>query len=245
MKTKYKWMSLFTLVLLMLGMVTAQNTAQNADERSISVSGSGTVYGEPDVALLELGVDITNEDLNAASSEANETMQRVRDALLAAGVDAKDIRTLTFNIWREQPYAYDSSPRSEPATPLYHVTNVVQVTVREVGRAGEVLSSAVDAGANVVNGVQYTFSDADALERQARELAFADAQSKAEQLASLAGATLGPAVSISESGSGGDPFYNRGVMATADSMGEAPVSGGQLAVTVTVSASFLLYGQEQ
>ena len=245
MKTKYKWMSLFTLVLLTSGMVTAQNTAQNADERSISVSGSGTVYGEPDVALLELGVDITNEDLNAASSEADETMTRVRDALLSAGVAEKDIRTLTFNIWREQPYAYDSSPRSEPAAPLYHVTNVVQVTVREVGRAGEVLSSAVDAGANLVNGVQYTFSNSDALERQARELAFADAQSKAQQLASLAGVTLGPVLSISESGGfGGEPFYGDFAV-MAESTGAAPVSGGQLAVTVTVSARFLLYGQEQ
>ena len=230
MKT-YKWLSIFTLMLLMLGTATAQN----ADERSISVSGSGTVYGEPDVALLELGVDIINEDLNAASAEANETMTRVRDALLAAGVDAKDIRTVTFDIWREEPYDPRSSS-SDPATPVYHVRNVVQVTVREVGRAGEILSGAVDAGANVVNGVQFTFLNADALERQARELAVKDAQSKAEQLASLAGVTLGPVSNVSESGGfGGDFYETRGMMAEPTS---APVSGGQLAVTVTVSARF-------
>ena len=232
----YRWTSLFILVLLILGVAAAQNI----DERTISVSGSGTVYGEPDVALLELGVDITDEDLNAASTEANETMRRMMEALLGAGVAEEDIRTLSFNIWREQPYDPRASSSSEPAAPVYRVRNVVQVTVREVERAGEILSRAVDAGANVVDGVQYTFSDTDALERRARELAFGDAQSKAQQLASLAGATLGPVKYASEYGGyGGEPYYDRGVAAEAAPMGGAPLSGGQLAVTVTVDVVFL------
>ena len=237
MKTKHTLTSLFTL-LLMLGMATAQNI----DERSVAVSGSGTVYGEPDVALLDLGVDITNEDLSAASSEADATMRRVVEALLAAGVAEEDVQTVAYNIWLENRYDRNNVPTTE----AYHVTNVVRVTVREVGRAGELLGEAVDAGANVVNGVQYTFSDTGALERGARELAFMDARDKAEQLASLAGVTLGPVLSISESsGFGGEPFYDRGVMAAAESMSAPPVSGGQLAVTVTVSARFGIADTEQ
>ncbi len=230
MKTKQKVISLFTLTLLLLGAATAQN----ADERNISVFGSGTVYGEPDVALLELGVDITNEDLSAASTEADETMRRIIEALLAAGVAEEDIQTVAYNIWLENRYG----PNGEPTTAVYHVTNVVRVTVREAERAGEVISSSVDAGANVINNIRYTFLDTDALERGARELAFMNAQSKAQQLASLAGVTLGSVMSISESGGfGGEPFYGDRAM-MAESTSAAPVSGGQLAVTVTVEARF-------
>ena len=197
------------------------------------MTGSGTVYGEPDMALLELGVDITDENVSAASDEADRTVRAVIAALSAAGVAEKDIRTASYNVWRED--RYDSN--NAPTIPLYHVSNTLNITVRDVSKVGDLLAASLEAGANTVNNVQYTFANPDVLARQARELAMQDALAKAQQLADLAGVTLGPVVMISDTSGGGGPAMPvEARYSVADA--SVPVSGGQLSVSISVAVRY-------
>ena len=215
----------FTLVAL-LGFGYAQ-----IDDTGITVTGSGTVYGEPDVAILDVGVDIINEDLAAASDEANQVIRRVQQTLTEAGVAERDIRTAYLNVYREERF------ENPDATPRYRVSNTLNITVRDVDRAGSLLAASLEAGANTVGGIRYTFDNPEALERQARDLAVQAARDKAEQFAELAGVTLGPVVMVSDASASTTP---RTVAARfdAEASSSVPVSGGQLSVSATVQMRF-------
>jgi uncharacterized protein YggE len=217
-----------------IALLLAATAWAQGELRGITVTGSGTVYGEPDMAVFEVGVNVLNEDLSLATAEANSAMRRMTEALVAAGVAERDIRTVTFNIWREEHWG------QEPPKPAFRVMNTVRVTVREVARAGELLSLSLTSGANTVNSIQYTLADPTGLMRQARELAMADALAKAEQLASLAGVTLGEVTMISET-PGGMTFYaERAMMMGAGGPDGVPVAGGELAVTVSLVVNFAI-----
>src|SRR5581483_11638535 len=78
----------------------------------------------------------------------------------------------------------------------------VMVKVRGVDKSTDqlntILGGATDNGANVFNGVSFSFNDPSGLQEQAREKAIDDAKNKAKQLAEKAGLSLGKVVSISE-----------------------------------------------
>lgn len=224
------------LVIALLGWV-ASAAAQGAPaaDRGLLVHGSGTVYGEPDIALLTLGVDVAEPNVKDALTTADHTMQAVRQVFLSAGVPSKDIRTVAFNVWRE-----DIRDRSGTVTgERYHVVHSYQVTLRDLSRLGELLGAAVDAGANNVQGIEFSIADPAALQARARAAAMHDAQAQAQQLATLAGVTLGRPVSIEETST---PLASPAPTMAAARVGGggAPVEGGQLAVKAQVTVRYAI-----
>lgn len=206
----------------------------------ISVTGNGVAYGEPDMATVELGVQITHEDLAAANEEAAQTATQLFAAMAELGIAEEDVRTAYFNVWLETNY--ESRLEAGPSTPQYRVSNVLSVTVRDIDQVGAVLSRGLEAGANTVNSVNYSISNSDALADEARELAVADARRKAEQLASLSGVSLGEVVMIQDGqGSSAPPAFRAAFSAEA---ADVPVSGGQLAVNASVQIRFALVQTE-
>jgi hypothetical protein len=114
------------------------------------------------------------------------------------------------------------------------------VTVRELDGLGDLLDSAIGAGANSINSIQFDVSDKDEALKEAREEAVKDAQEQAQQLAEAAGMSLGEVQSIS--------FYDSAPVPFMDSFGKGgggaavesavPIQPGQLTLTVTVSISY-------
>lgn len=225
----------FRIVLAALLLAGAAAAQEAVAEPGVVVRGSGIAYGEPDRAVLELGVQTRDPDVRRALAEADDTMRRVRRALRAAGVAEEDFRTTTFQLWREEEFDRDGAPRGA----AYRVTHLVEATVREVEGVGEVIAGAVEAGANQIGGVRFALAHPAELERRARTQAMEDARAKAEQLAEAAGARLGDALTIQETGGGGDPPMPLAMM-EARAAGPSPVSAGQLAVRVEVTVRYAL-----
>jgi uncharacterized protein len=206
-------------------------------EGEISVSGSGVAFGTPDMAIIELGHSTSDADVGAALARADAAVRAVRVALEALGVAPLDVRTTTYTVWREERW----SDRGVPVEPLFRVTHLLEVVVRDVEQVGAVIVGATAAGANQIGGLRFTVDDPRALEATARRLAFEAAREVAEQLAALAGATLGRATDIAEhSATPRVPVAERAVMVLADAEAAAPVSGGQLAVVVRLEVRFAL-----
>jgi uncharacterized protein len=197
----------------------------------ISVSGSGVVWAEPDQAQLQVGWTGTQPEVGEALDEANARIEAVRAALAAAGVDPQDVRTTVFTVWRDERWDGGAEPRLLG----YRVSHQLQVRVRDVAAAGRLIAAAVDAGANTVGGVTFSVAETTELERGAREAAYRAARQRAEELASLAGLTLGAPTSIEEVSRGAPVAVERAV-ATLDAI--APVTGGLLAVEVTLRVTF-------
>jgi uncharacterized protein YggE len=80
----------------------------------------------------------------------------------------------------------------------YRVSSHLQVIIRDLDKAGDVLEAALHVGANDVGSLNFYLEDDLHLRRKALQLAVEDALAKAEAIAAAAGKTLGRIVSIRE-----------------------------------------------
>ncbi|HET9793094.1 MAG TPA: SIMPL domain-containing protein [Thermoanaerobaculia bacterium] len=230
------------LLVLVAGAATADDPPDRPSaerRRTITVFGEGEASGAPDVAVTTLGVEALDPKLAAAVSDANRRMRSVLEAIKRAGIASRDIRTVEYSINFEQnptPPRAAGEPEGRPSG-SYRVRNTVQVTIRDLPRAGDVLDGAVAAGANAVSGIAFTIENPGPLRARAREAAVADARARAEALARASGVAVGPVVSISESSGGPVP---RPMMARAmASMAPAPpIESGELSERAQVEIVF-------
>lgn len=207
---------------------------------TITVSGSGTASGAPDVAYIEVAVNVVNEDFAVAYNETSAKVDSVLAALKEAGIAEEDLQTTGINVWWEERY---NPTTGEPTgRRVYNVTVSLRITVRDITKVESVLTTAVNNGANNVYGLNFGISDTNALKRSARELAVADARDKAQHLAELLGVSLGDVVSVTEYDAGQPIPYGLGgggVRAEL-AVSDIPVQPGQLSVNAGVTITFAI-----
>lgn len=114
--------------------------------------------------------------------------------------------------------------------------------MRDIDQLGEVLNAAVSTGANSISGTGFYVDDRKAATSAGRIEAVEDARTKAEELASAAGMTLGPVVAVSE---GVAPITYTGSGMAGGGAGGAgggavPVEPGATTVVVDVTMVFAL-----
>ena len=203
------------------------------DRRTVSVSGNGQVSVEPDTGYISVGVEVTAETADAALAESNERIDAVTAALVGAGIAEDDITLGFYSIWPE--YNYESE---QPELRGFRVSHQLAVTVRNVDQTGDVLSTAVEAGANAVHNVTFGVEDPTAALDRARERAFEDAQRKGESLAGLSGGSLGVIVEISENSFTPGPIERYGFdgdeEAAGDAVSSVPINPGESTFSVDV-----------
>ena len=219
---------------------TEETNIVSPDQESpgITVSGSGSVFGEPDVAVVTLGVEAQAATVGEARSQVAERMDAMLGSLKDGGVADEDIQTTRFSV---QPQYDFVDGRQELRGFL--VNNVATVKVREIDNTGTLIDGALAAGGDLsrVDSLAFTIDDPSALEDEARTEAVQDALARAETLAEAAGVELGDARSIVESRAPVVPVDFRGVAADLPQAGDAgsPIELGELEVQVDVQ---LIYG---
>jgi uncharacterized protein YggE len=218
----------------------APPTQDTGAPHTLTVTGYGTAYGAPDVVQVGLGVDTSNADIQVAMNDASNLMNAVMQALEANGVDQKDIRTDSFNVYQDNSQPAPGGSQAQAGQPIYRVSTSISVTVRQTDKVGDLLAAAVNAGANAVNYIQFSIEDRTALESQARKLAVDDARSRAEELAGLMGLTLGEPLQVTEGSSGSTPVYGLGGGGAyaASVAAPPPISQGTLSVDMSVTVTF-------
>lgn len=204
----------------------------------IAVTGQGEVEGTPDTMRATVGVEVSRPSVQEALDEANAAAQQVITALRDAGVAEEDIQTRDLAV---EPRFAPPPPQGggTPEIEGYTVRNLVEATVRDIDRVGDVLGAAVQAGGDAarLRGVSFSLEDDEELLAAARERAFAEARGTAEQYAELAGRELGAVVSVQETLGGIPPPPPRpvGLEAAEDVAAPIPVQPGTQRVTVTVT----------
>jgi len=203
----------------------------------ITVSGAGEANAAPDMVEVDVGVSVLADSVQDATRIAADRADAVSSALTAGGVAAEDIATTEYSIRPEYDYS-----ASNQRLLGYRVSNTVRAKLRDVASTGPLLDSVVSAGGDEtkVNGLGFGVADESALLAKAREAAWNDARTKAEQLAALSGHTLGKATAITETIQG--PVLPMPRLMAADmSMSESastPIEPGSSTVTVTLQVEF-------
>ena len=121
----------------------------------------------------------------------------------------------------------------------YSINETVEVKVRDLKKVGDLVSGVVTKGANSVSNVQFTVDDTDAVEKEAREEAFARARAKAQAIADAGGFKLGQLIDVQEGGGGSPyPMYAADVkgfgMGGAETVPEFAAGSNEVNVTVTL-----------
>jgi hypothetical protein len=157
-------------------------------------------------------------------------MRELIDALKAAGVAERDIRTQDVSVGA----AYDGSGKAGG----YSARNSVSVRIRDLNRAGAILDAASRAGANEVYGPNLGRSDREGLEARALKDAVANARARAEALAEAAGVSLGDVTAISEQTQPDGPVWAMAERAATDS--KVPIEPGREEITAVVTVTFTI-----
>lgn len=225
-------------------------------DRTIQVSGAAVINVTPDRALVKLGIQTNGRSAKDAQSKNTVAINQIAKALKAMGIESKDIATDWYTI--EPLYEDYESLRIGG----YRIHNIIEITVRNVGKTNDVIAAAFQAGANQVINVEFYTSELRKYRDQARELAMKAAVEKADALSQAAGAETGCVIAINENSwsyfNGGGWWwygYNNNqnlstqnvVQNAAPSSGgetptleDGPVSSGQISVRAEVTASFSL-----
>ena len=164
--------------------------------RTISVTGSGSAEAAPDLLTLSIGVECRRENVGTAYGDAGKVSAAITAVLREHGVGSPDITTSGLNVRAEVNW---QEGRGQTVSG-YLASSVLSVRIRELAGSSEIIAAAVAAGGNDVrlNGLELGFADPSAVLSRAREAAWQDALTTAQHFASLAGAELGKAVSITQ-----------------------------------------------
>jgi uncharacterized protein YggE len=167
-----------------------------------------------------------------------------------AGVGPGDVTTGSITVQRVQ----------KGKRPIYRASEGVTVLTHQPETAGDLVAAGVAAGATGTRGPNFFVGDREAAYNAALVEALEKAKAKAGLLASAAGATLGPAITIAEDGtvtpvngadaaepvrkcvaaSPGSHGVARKEAATSACAAPPPVKPGKSTVTAAVDATFAL-----
>lgn len=212
--------------------------------KTITVTGTGIVSTTPDTADLSLGVRSTNESLKTAQGDVTRRLTNVMDTLAEAGIPEEDIKTSQYSVNPIPEYDRNGNYQGIQS---YEVSVNLTVTVRDIDKVGELLDSAVSAGANYVFGISMYVEDTTTAANQARDAAMKDARARADAFAKSEGLMITGVYNITELSAPQPPSQREKSMeydapmsaGASDSAEPVPVSVGTTDIQVTISVVYI------
>lgn len=190
---------------------------------TISVSGKGEIVAKADIASLTFSVIEESPNVSDAQNRAARKINDIIKFLKSGGVEEKDIKTVSYNIYPRYNYIKLSGKAIFPLVKDnrvligYEVNQSIEVKVRKIDSAGSILSGIGNLGANNVSGLNFSVDEEYKLKKEARDLAIEDAKENAKALAKSLGVKLVRIINFSESGH--FPIYMEKFSADAGSLG--------------------------
>jgi uncharacterized protein len=213
--------------------VRAQDAKATPTARII-VIGEGSVTAPPDYARLTSGVTTRAKTAKEASDANAKAMAGLLAALQSAGVESKDVQTSRFFV---QPVYTSPGPNMEQRLSGFSVSNQIDVTIRQIGKVGEVLDQMVTAGATDAGNVEFLHADPSKTLDGAREAAMADARRKAELYAHAAGLALGSVAFVTEESSS-LLFAPKVALRAAMPAAAPPIASGEDTLQVRITVGY-------
>jgi uncharacterized protein YggE len=194
-------MRLSCAALLIAGTVAAPLAAQapgvaSTTLSSIRVTGDARVSARPDRVQIDLGVQTQAPQSQDAASANARQLDAVLAAVRKAAGPGAQIKTVSYSL--SPNYQYHPGG-GEPTITGYTAVNVVEAVLDDLARIGDVIDAATHAGANRVQGIQWTLRDQDAVRAQALREAATRAHAEAEVLAGALNLRIVRVLTVEES----------------------------------------------
>jgi uncharacterized protein YggE len=215
------------------GPATGAPATDTPAAHTITVSASGKVTVVPDVARINLGVSITKPTVKAVRQAGAKAMTDIIAAVKALGVADADIQTTNLSLYPQ--YGNGSAPK----VVAYQISEQIQITVRDLDKAGDVVDAAAAHGATDVNGISFEIADPVKAQNDARAAAVAAARTSAQAMATAGNVSLGAVVSITDATPVSPIYYGYGAqLGAAIPDVKTPVQPGTQDLSAMVTVVF-------
>lgn len=259
-KTAMYWSLAGLIVVLAIFLAVSINQKLNtaATTNTISFNGEGKVTAKPDVAVLYISILTEAKTSKEAQNANTKKSNAVVDFLKKSGVEEKDIKTTGYYINPKYQSTLtkvyrttDAEPQIFPVPPLppvpedfaprivgYTVDHTLEVKVRNLEKAGDILDGAVAAGANRVSGPNFQIDEQEKLQLEARQKAIDDARKKARDLEKQLGIKLGKIINFYESGGYPISIFQEKALPTGAGGNAPTLPIGENEITVNVTITY-------
>jgi uncharacterized protein len=205
-------------------------------ETTITLMGRGAIEQPPDIATINVGVQVEAKTAAEAMAQQATNMNGVFAAVKAAGIADRDMQTGNMSL--NPVYEYPNNAR--PRLTGYQASNSITIKVRKLDTLGKTLDAVVKGGGNTINGISFSVDQPEKSQNQARIEAIKDAAAKAELYAQAVGYKVKRIVTISE-----QEFYPQPpmpvMMRMQDMAAEStPIAAGEVSLVQTVNVVFEL-----
>jgi uncharacterized protein YggE len=205
----------------------------------LQVQATGEHRARPDVMTITAGVVTTGRTAGEALSANSALAGRLIDAVRRAGVEPRDVRTAELSV---DPRFEDRGRDGEERAPRitgYTATNRVELRLRELAKAPDVIGALFQAGANSVRGPSFSLADPKPAEREARRAAVAAAKEEADTYAEALGMRVARVLRASERGTF-EQARGEEIVVTGSRIARTPVEPGELATQIEISIDYAL-----
>lgn len=242
MRTKRTWILLAVVLLLTAIFVPTSYaegvaTTMSQSVKTLEITGTGRISYTYDTAEINLGVSEMAATPTEAFKAMTEKINKVVAAMKTKGITEADLKTGYLNLSQE----YDWKDNVQTLRG-YRATNTLTVKVKDLNQVPTVMEAAVNAGANQVNGVNFSLANPGALQDQATVAAIDNARAQAERAAKKLGLSVAGVQKVQVYGGSLPtpiPYMTSAKMAM--DAGAAPsVYGGNGEYTASVSIVFEL-----
>ena len=227
-----------TWVLATVVIGTATGIAAAQQPRTIVVSGNGEVSTRPDMADLSFAIETHAKSASEAASRNAALAQKITDALKAKLGDQGKVSTGGYSL---SPDYEQHQGRADTATIVgYTAQNSIEVETPAMNVLGDVVDTAIGAGANRVNALNFILKNDTKPRAQALANASRDAQQQAQALAASLNAKLGRIITASTEGAPRPVPLARTYAPAASAMAtfKTPVEAGDITVSATVYLTY-------
>ncbi len=206
--------------------------AQAAPSRYITVNAEGTVKVTPNAVKVMGQVTVVEGTNGAALAKANSTSAAVRKAVLANGVNAKDLATTSLTVYPEYNYTQEKGSVQIG----YRASQSFTIVVKNAANAGAVVDAIAAAGGDFLQlqGVSPFVLDNSKATEAARSAAVKNAKAKAISYAKLLGVKLGKVNYLTEGGATYNPPIYGVAKASADEATVIDLGTQDVSVSITV-----------
>lgn len=213
--------------------------AQVTEVRPISgtrldVVARGDITRVPDTVFIDVGVSTDAPTAIEAIRLNGEKMDRLRAALISAGIAPGDLQTVSVNLNAN----YRHRPDQDPVFLGYGADHRLNVRFRDAARAGRILDTLATAGATEIGNLNFEVSDQAAALDEARASAVDVARARADLYARSLGMRVARVLAVSESGGVGPGSTHRRI-GTAN-LASSNMSFGEEVLGVTLTVSYEL-----
>lgn len=225
-------------VALVAALVLCAPLALAAEAPVLSVDGRGSASMAPDQAVLTVGVVSHARNADQAQTDNARKSAAIVQALKQLGVAGSDIKSQNFSFHPD----YRTDEKQQNKISGYTASHSLQVNIRDIAKAGKVIDTALQAGANEVNSLHFSVSDQSKVRQEALQQAIADARSKADVIARSLGRQIVGIKSVSESTGYIEARAYNGNMLMAAKAADTSIEPGMISLDASVHIDFLLSG---